>query len=157
MKQSKSNRVLSRECVGQSIQAFPRTQETTIQKDITRLSTQKSDCFLQPKIEKLYTVSKKKFWRWLWLRSWASYCKIQAKIEESRKNHYPHGSAGKESALNVGDLGSIPGLGRSPGEGNGYPHRYSGLENSMDYTVQEITKSWAQLSDFHFQTSNIHN
>lgn len=44
MKQSKSNRVLSRECVGQSIQPFPRTQETTIQKDITRLSIQKSDC-----------------------------------------------------------------------------------------------------------------
>ena len=43
------------------------------------------------------------------------------------------GSAGKESACNVGDLGSIPGLGRSPGEGKGYPLQYSGLENSMDY------------------------
>ena len=42
------------------------------------------------------------------------------------------GSAGKESACNVGDLGSIPGLGRSPGEGKGYPLQYSGLENSMD-------------------------
>ena len=42
------------------------------------------------------------------------------------------GSAGKESACNVGDLGSIPGLGRSPGEGEGYPLQYSGLENSMD-------------------------
>ena len=42
---------------------------------------------------------------------------------------FPGGSAGKESACNVGDLGSIPGLGRSPGEGNGYPLRYSGLEN----------------------------
>ena len=41
------------------------------------------------------------------------------------------GSAGKESACNVGDLGSIPRLGRSPGEGKGYPLQYSGLENSM--------------------------
>ena len=45
---------------------------------------------------------------------------------------FPCGSAGKESACNVGDLGLIPGLGRSPGEGNGYPLQYSGLENSMD-------------------------
>ena len=44
----------------------------------------------------------------------------------------PGGSDGKESACNVGDLGSIPGLGRSPGEGNSYPLQYSGLENSMD-------------------------
>ena len=43
------------------------------------------------------------------------------------------GSAGKQSTCNAGDLGSIPGLGRSPGEGNGYPLQYSGLENSMDY------------------------
>ena len=42
-------------------------------------------------------------------------------------------SAGKESACNAGDLGSIPGVGRSPGEGKGYPLQYSGLENSMDY------------------------
>ena len=42
------------------------------------------------------------------------------------------GSAGKESTCNVGDLGLIPGLGRSPGEGKGYPLQYSGLENSMD-------------------------
>ena len=42
------------------------------------------------------------------------------------------GSAGKEFTCNVGDLGSIPGLGRSPGEGNGYPLQYSGLENPMD-------------------------
>ena len=45
------------------------------------------------------------------------------------------GSAGKESACNAGDLGSIPGLGRSPGEGKGYPLQYSGLENSMDCVV----------------------
>ena len=45
---------------------------------------------------------------------------------------FPGGSAGKESTCNVGDLGSIPGLGRSPGEGKGYPLQYSGLENSVD-------------------------
>ena len=45
---------------------------------------------------------------------------------------FPCGSAGKESACNTEDLGSVPGLGRSPGEGIGYPPQYSGLENSMD-------------------------
>ena len=45
---------------------------------------------------------------------------------------FPGGSAGKESACNTGDLGSVPGLGRSLGQGNGYPLQYSGLENSMD-------------------------
>ena len=45
---------------------------------------------------------------------------------------FPGGSDGKESACNAGDLGSIPGLGRSPGERKGYPLQYSGLENSMD-------------------------
>ena len=43
---------------------------------------------------------------------------------------FPGGSAGKESACNVGDLGLIPRLGRSPGEGNGYPLECPGLENS---------------------------
>ena len=47
---------------------------------------------------------------------------------------FPGGSVGKESACNEGDLGLIPGLGRSPREGKGYPLQYSGLENSMDYT-----------------------
>ena len=51
------------------------------------------------------------------------------------------GSAGKESACYVGDLGLIPGLGRSPGEGNSYPLQYSGLENSMNCIVHEVTKS----------------
>ena len=48
------------------------------------------------------------------------------------------GSAGKEFACNAGDLGSIPGLGRLPGEGKGYPLQYSGLKNSMDCTVQGV-------------------
>ena len=65
---------------------------------------------------------------------------------------FPRGSAGKESACNAGDLGSIPGLGRSPGEGKGFPLQYSGLENSMRIPCIDhgITKSQTQLSDFHF-------
>ena len=63
---------------------------------------------------------------------------------------FPCGSAGKEFACNVGDIGSIPGLGRSPGEGKGYPFPYSGLENSIDYIVHGVVKSWTQLSNFHF-------
>ena len=54
---------------------------------------------------------------------------------------FPCGSAGKESACNVGDLGSIPGLKRSPGEGKGYPLQYSGLENSMDCIAHEVAKN----------------
>ena len=53
-------------------------------------------------------------------------------------------------SCNSGDLGSIPGLGRSPGEGKGYPLQYSGLENSTDCIVYEVTKSRTQLSNFHF-------
>ena len=60
------------------------------------------------------------------------------------------GSAGKESACSVGDLGSISGLGRSPGEGNGFPLQYSGLENCMDCVVHGVAHSWTRLSDFHF-------
>ena len=62
---------------------------------------------------------------------------------------FPGGSAAKESACNS-DLGSIPGLGRSPGEGKGYPLQYSGLEKSMDCIVHRVPKSWTGQSDFHF-------
>ena len=48
----------------------------------------------------------------------------------------------------------IAGLGRSPGEGKGYPLQYSGLENCMDHIVHGVTKSWARLSDFHFHFTN---
>ena len=65
---------------------------------------------------------------------------------------FPGGPDGKESTCNAGDLYSIPGLGRSPGEGNGYPLQYSCLGNSMDRgtcwaTVLGVTKNWTQLSN----------
>ena len=63
---------------------------------------------------------------------------------------FPCGSACKESACNAGDLGSIPGLGRSPGEGRGYPLQYSGLEHSMHRILHGVTKSQTRLSNFHF-------
>ena len=63
---------------------------------------------------------------------------------------FPDSSVGKESACNVGDLGSIPGLGRPPGEGKGYPLQYSGMENSMDYIVHGVAESPTRLSNFHF-------
>ena len=63
---------------------------------------------------------------------------------------FPCGSASKENTCNAGELGSIPGLGRSPGEVKGYPLQYSGLENSMDCIVHGVTKSRTQLSNFHF-------
>ena len=56
----------------------------------------------------------------------------------------------KESTCNVGDLGLIPGLRRSPGEGNGYPLQYSGLENLMDCMVRGVAKTQTRLSNFHF-------
>ena len=61
-------------------------------------------------------------------------------------------SDGKESTYNMRDLGSIPGLGRSPGEGNGYPLQNSGLENSIDCIVHGVSKSETQLINFHFMT-----
>ena len=68
---------------------------------------------------------------------------------------FPGGSDGKASAYNAGDLGSSPGLGRSPGEGNGNPLQYSCLENSIDggawwTTVHGVIKSRTQLSNFTF-------
>ena len=65
------------------------------------------------------------------------------------------GSAGKESTCGAGDLGLIPRLGRSPGEGKGYPLQYSGLENSMDCIVHGVPKSPTRLSDFHFHFQSV--
>ena len=65
---------------------------------------------------------------------------------------FPCGSAGTESACSAGDLGLIPALGRSPGEGKGYPLQYSGLENSIDCIVHGVAKRRTQPSDFHFHS-----
>ena len=62
---------------------------------------------------------------------------------------FPCGLAGKESSCNAGDLGSIPELGRSPREGNGYPLQYSGLENPVDCVVHGVAKYQTRLSDLH--------
>ena len=62
-------------------------------------------------------------------------------VEELMLWGFPGGSDGKESARTMGALGLILGLGSSPGEGNGYPLQYSGLENSMDFVVHEVEKS----------------
>ena len=69
------------------------------------------------------------------------YSKLNAELRDLTiyyGDNSPCGSAGKESACNAGD----PGLGRTPGERKGYPLQYSGLENSMDYIVHGIAKSW---------------
>ena len=77
-------------------------------------------------------------------------CRDENHISYRLISGLPLYSAGKESACCAGDLGSIPGLGRSPGEGKGYPLQYSGLENSRECVDYEVAKSWTPLSDFHF-------
>ena len=62
---------------------------------------------------------------------------------------FPGSSDGKEFTCNTEDQGSIPGLGRSPGEGKSYPLQYSNLENFMDCIVRGVPQSWTRLSDFH--------
>ena len=91
-----------------------------------------------------------------WGRPWFNSCvrKIcwrSNRLPTSVFLGFPCNSAGKESACNEGDLGLIPGLGRSPGEGKGYPLQHSGLENSMDCIVHGVAKHWTQLSHFHLQ------
>ena len=75
---AKANRVLPRECTGHSKHPLPTTQEKTLHMNITRWSTPKSDWLysLQPKMEKLYIITKNKTGSWLWLRSWTCYCQI---------------------------------------------------------------------------------
>ena len=68
---------------------------------------------------------------------------------------FPGGSDSKESAYNAGDTGLIVESRRCPGEENGYPLQYFGLENSMDSIVHEITKSQTQASEFHFTSLTV--
>ena len=86
----------------------------------------------------------------MFTRSWFLGRCARKSLHKSWTQGFPCGSAGKESAYNVGDLGLIPALGRSPGEGNGYPLQYSDLENSMDCIVHGVTKSQTWLNNFHF-------
>ena len=85
-----------------------------------------------------------------WTRSWHSHPSHLWSTAIHVAWGFPCGLAGNESACNVGDLRSIPGLGRSPGERKGYPLQYSGLENSMDCIVPGVAESWTPLSNFHF-------
>ena len=89
LSRAKANRVLPIEHTGYNKHPLPTTQETTLHMDITRWPTLKSDWLysLQPKMEKLYTVSKNKTGSWLWLTSWTSYCQNQTEIEESGEDH----------------------------------------------------------------------
>ena len=88
---------------------------------------------------------------YFYFSSFASYLLVPP----SHNHGLPCGSAGKESACNTGDLGSIPGIRRSPGEGKGYPLQYSGLENSMDCIAHGVAKSRTCLNNFH-TTVTIH-
>ena len=65
----------------------------------------------------------------------------------------PQWLSSKELGHSAGELGLIPGLGKPPGEGKGYPLQYSGLENSVDYIVHGVTES--DTTDFHFHTSTL--
>ena len=69
-------------------------------------------------------------------QSWTRLKRLSSSSSSSKAlMDFFHSSVGKESCCNAGDLSSIPGLGRSPGEGNSYPLQYSGLENSIDYST----------------------
>ena len=77
--------------------------------------------------------------------------KTEIPYAATKAQDFPGSSVGAASACNAGDLGSIPGLGRYPGEGKGCPLQYSGLENSMDCIIHKVAKNQTRLSDFHFQ------
>ena len=96
------------------------------------------------------SVGKESAFRRPWFNSWVGKIPWRRdKLPTPVFSCFPCGLAGEESTCNAGDLGSIPGLGRSPGEGKGYPFQYSGLENSMGCIVHEVTKRRIRLSDSH--------
>ena len=99
----------------------------------------KEDSFLRQKQRVVYKV----YWTFIW--AWVFMTCLT-------EHELPSWLSSKESSCNAGDVGSIPGLGRSPGGGNGNPLQYSCLGNPMDTgawwaTVHGVTKSWTQLSD----------
>ena len=94
---------------------------------------------------------------WLWTgEAWRAaihgVAKSQTRLNDFHFSSFPGDPDHKESACNAGGLGLIPGSGRSPGEGNGYPLQYSCLENTMNRgawraSAHGVAKSWIQLSD----------
>ena len=90
-------------------------------------------------------------WRIPWTVHGVAKSRTQLSDFHFTSLHFTCGSAGKESSCTAGDLGSIPGLGRSPGEGKGYPLHYFGLENSADCIDHGLTESRTPR-DFHFFT-----
>ena len=89
-----------------------------------------------------YVLTGNGLFPWAWIY-WSHLLPLRA------PKGFPGGSAGKESACNAGALDSIPGLGRSPREGNGYPVQCFGLENFMDCIVHGVSKSQTGLNNFH--------
>ena len=99
-----------------------------------------------------------------WRQNYWDFVSIITKLHLSIEfQGFPGGSVDKESACNAGDLGLISGLGRSPGEGDGYPLQYSGQENSMDCLVhglQRVGHNWATFTlhtGFHNGCTNFHS
>ena len=113
-----------------------------------------SFCFLSDTCQYYYVFSK----QWLsllYLYSFSNSLSFSASSFLAYIYGFPRGSDSKESACNAGDLSLMPGLERSPGEGNGYSSQYSSPENSMDRgawqaTVHGVATSWIWLDDFHF-------
>ena len=97
-----------------------------------------------------FSLNQNQYFIWLESLLLVYICLYQLSKHSSVFLGFPCGSAGKESTWNAGDLGLIPGLGGSPGEGKGYPLQNSGLENSMDSIVHGVAMSQTRLSDFHF-------
>ena len=92
----------------------------------------------------------------MWVYFWTLFCSVDLHVyffANTTLSLFPGGSEVKASACNAEDLGSIPGLGRSPEEGNGNPLQYSCLENPMDggawwAIVHGVAKTWTRLSNF---------
>ena len=101
----------------------------------------------------LYTYKSR--WNKISFNAWLHIIYLFPKRNSFYSERFPGGSEVKASTYNVGDLGLIPGLGRSPGEGNGNPLQYSCLENSMDGGAWWATVHMTERLNFHFHSINI--
>ena len=130
MKQGKSSRVLLREHTGHSKHPLPTTQEKTLHMNITRWSIPKSDWLdsLQPKMEKIYTVSKNKTENWLWLRSWTPYATFILKMKKVGKIAKPFRY----------DLNQIP---------YNYTVKVRNRFKELDLIVRVPEKLWTEVTD----------